>query len=215
MRHMKQRRRVQVRASASATPTGVATTATSADGSCPRRWSSRSPHSSGRTSKLRSDPDFGELFRPCCATTSAGRRPCSRRAPVCGDGPARAPQARGPRTHGRAQDQQRARSGPARPSHGQAAHRRRDGRRAARRGDCHGLRAAWPRLRRLHGHGGHGPPGPQRLPHAVAGRARRRGRRGQPHAEGRHQRGHARLGGQRARTRTICLGRCSARIHTR
>ena len=34
----------------------------------------------------------------------------------------------------------------------------------------------------------------------------------QPHAEGRHQRSHARLGDQCARHRIICSARCSARI---
>ena len=77
------------------------------------------------------------------------------------------PQARGPRPHRRAQDQQRARPGAARRAHGQAAHHRRDRRRPARRRDGDRLRALRPRVRRLHGRGGHAPPAPQRLPHEA------------------------------------------------
>ena len=39
--------------------------------------------------------------------------------------------------------------------------------------------------------------------------------RGQPHAEGRHQRGHARLGDQLGDDATTCSGPCSGRIPTR
>ena len=42
-----------------------------------------------------------------------------------------------------------------------------------------------------------------------------RRRRRQPHAEGRHQRGDARLGHERRATPTICSARCSARIRIR
>ncbi len=141
---------------------------------------------------------FRRRSTTCCATYvgrptplyEAGRAAGgARRSPV--------PEARGPGPHGRAQDQQRHRPGAARAAHGQAAHRRRDRRRPARRGDGHGLRAARTRLRRLHGRGGHGAPGAQRLPHARARRDGRAGGRRQPHAQGRHQRGHARLGGER------------------
>ncbi len=56
-----------------------------------------------------------------------------------------------------------------------------------------------PRLRRLHGRRRHGAAGAQRVPHAAARRRGARRRRRQPHAEGRDQRGDARLGGERAR----------------
>ena len=82
------------------------------------------------------------------------------------------PQARGPDAHRRAQDQQRARPGAARRAHGQAPHRRRDRRRPARRRDGDGLRAARPRVPRLHGRRGHGAAGAQRRPHAAARRRR-------------------------------------------
>ena len=52
-------------------------------------------------------------------------------------------------------------------------------------------------VHRVHGRGRHGPPGAQRVPHAAA---RRRGAcpsPRQPHAQGRGQRGDARLGGHR------------------
>ena len=59
-------------------------------------------------------------------------------------------------------------------------------------------RASRPAMHRVHGHGGHGAPGAQRRAHAHARRGSDwRGIR-QPHAEGRHQRSHARLGHQRA-----------------
>ena len=81
------------------------------------------------------------------------------------------PQARGPAPHRRAQDQQRARPGAAGPADGQAAGDRRDRRRAARRRDGDGLRAARPRVRRLHGHRGHAPPAAERRAHGAARRA--------------------------------------------
>ena len=82
------------------------------------------------------------------------------------------PQARGPPPHGRAQDQQRARPVPARQAHGQAADHRRDRRRPARRRHGDRVRAARPRVRRLHGHRGHAPPAAQRAADGAA-RARR------------------------------------------
>ena len=56
---------------------------------------------------------------------------------------------------GVAQAQQRARPGAARQAHGQAADHRRDRRRPARRRQRDGVRAARPRVHRLHGRGGH------------------------------------------------------------
>ena len=58
---------------------------------------------------------------------------------------------------------------------GQAARDRRDRRRPARRGHRHRLRPVRPRVRRLHGRGGHPPAEAQRVQHAAAGR-RGRGR---------------------------------------
>ena len=82
------------------------------------------------------------------------------------------PQARGSEPHRRAQDQQRARPGGARPAARQDADHRRDRRRAARRRDGDGLRALRARVRRLHGLGGHAPAGAQRRADAPARRAR-------------------------------------------
>ena len=109
------------------------------------------------------------------------------------------PQARRPHAHGRAQDQQRARSGAAGRPHGQAADRRGDRRRPARRRHRDGVRAARPRVPRLHGQRGHGSAGAQRLSHAAARRRSLPRRRRQPYAEGCDQRGDARLGDQRRR----------------
>ncbi len=64
------------------------------------------------------------------------------------------------------------RPGAAREADGQEADHRRDRRRPARRRDRDRLRAARPRVRRLHGHRGHPPPGAERRAH---GPARRRG----------------------------------------
>ena len=89
--------------------------------------------------------------------------------------PAPVPQARGPRPHRCAQDQQRARPGAPDAATRQATGHRRDRRRPARRRDRDRVRAARPRLRRLHGRRGHPPPGAQR---AADARARHRGPRG-------------------------------------
>ena len=88
---------------------------------------------------------------------------------------------------------------PARAPHGQAARDRRDRRGPARRRDRHRGGAARPALRRLHGRRGRRAPGAQRVPD---GAARRRGAPGGERladAQGRHQRGAARLGHERAR----------------
>ena len=108
--------------------------------------------------------------------------------------------------HRRAQDQQLPGPGFARPPHGQEAHHRRDRRGAARRRYRHRLRAVRPGMRRLHGRRGHAPPGAERLPHAAAGRDGGQRHDRQPNAQGRHQRGHARLGDERPTTTHYLLG---------
>ena len=137
----------------------------------------------------------------------AARRSARRRAHL--------PQARGSRAHRRAQDQQRARPGAARAADGEAARHRRDRRGAARRRDGDRLRAARPRVRRLHGRRRHGAPVAERLPDAAARRDGAARRRRQPHAEGRDQRGDARLGHERRATAITCSARCSARTRIR
>ena len=151
---------------------------------------------------LRDAPDVLARARQRTSVSYAGRPDAAllRRAHEReGPGPARLSQARGPGPHRRAQDQQRHRPGIDRAAHGQAPHHRRDRRGPARRGRGDGLRPLRPRVRGLHGRGGHAPPGAERVPHAAA---RRRGHSpghlGQPHAQGRHERGAARLGHQRA-----------------
>ena len=122
-----------------------------------------------------------------------------RPAALGGRRPPDLPQARGPAPHRRAQDQQRARPVPARPPDGQAAHHRRDRGRPARRRHGDRVRAARHRVRRLHGHGGHAPPGAQRAADGAARRDRRAGRRGRAHAQGGGVGRDPRLGRQRRR----------------
>ena len=77
------------------------------------------------------------------------------------------PQTRRPGAHRRTQDQQCAGPGPAdEAQNGQDAHRGRNRGRSARRRHRHCGRAARHRMRRLHGHRGHGAPGAKRLSHA-------------------------------------------------
>ena len=141
----------------------------------------------------RTERSAGELRRPAHAALlrQPPDRTPGRRAHL--------DQARGPAAHRRAQDQQQPGPGTAGEAHGQEAHHRRDRRGPARRGHRHGLRAAGPGVRGLHGRGRHAPPAAQRLPHAPAGREGGGRQRRQPHAQGRHQRSHARLGDQRRR----------------
>ena len=105
-------------------------------------------------------------------------------------------QARRAQPHRFAQDQQLPRPDPARQEDGQDAHHRRDRRGPARRGVGDGRGALRPALRRLHGRDRRGAAGAERLPHAAA---RRRGEAGDGrprHAQGRDERGAARLGDQ-------------------
>ena len=142
------------------------------------------------------DPSFQRGDRPA--------RPRVRRPPDAADArralrarEADLPEARGPPPHGRAQAEQRARPGRARPAARQAADRRRDGRRAARRRDGDRLRALRPRVRRLHGRRGHAPPAAERR---ADGAARRRGAPGRVRdedAEGGDERGDPRLDHER------------------
>ena len=149
--------------------------------------------------ETQADPEFrAELAR--LHRDYTGRPSPLTDAPKFGEhaGGARDPaQARGPQPHRLAQDQQCARPGVADPAHRQEAGHRRDRRRAARRRDRHCCRPARPRLHGLHGRGGHPAPGAERDPHAPARRRGRPGDDGQPHAQGRDQRGDARLGDER------------------
>ena len=105
-------------------------------------------------------------------------------------------QARRAQPHRLAQDQQLPRPDPARQAHGQDPHHRRDRRRPARRRLGHRVGALRPALRGLYGRHRRAAAGAQRVPHEAA---RRRGAAGDVrprHAEGRHERGAARLGHQ-------------------
>ena len=201
----------------SAIRTRGATTGRSAGGSSPRRSMAPVDELTREYYRVREDPAFLEEFHALLqhyvGTSDAALRGAA--AGRRGRRRAHLPQARGPDAHRRAQDQQRARPGAAGAPHGQAPHRRRDRRRAARRGDGDRLRAARPRVRRLHGRRRHGAAGAERPADATARRDGAAGGRRQPHAEGRDQRGDARLGRRRSPTRTTCWAACSARIRIR
>ena len=176
----------------------AAASASSGGGSCPRRsclparsWRRPSPTAwadpafrsrlDGLLRALRRSPDAGHRVR---AAERAARHPA-------------ALEARGPGPHRVAQAQQRHRPGAPGRAHGQAAAHRRDRRRPARRRHRDRRGPARARVRRLHGCGRRRAPGPERLPHGAARRRGASGPLGQPDAEGRHQRGPARLGGDR------------------
>ena len=84
-------------------------------------------------------------------------------------------QARGPRAHRRAQDQQRARPGVAREAARRRARGRGDRRRPARRGQRRRLCARRLAVHGVHGRGRHGAPGAECRSHEVAGRDGRAG----------------------------------------
>ena len=146
--------------------------------------------------QARNDPDFRARLddllrnyagRPTLLTRARAVRRGGRRR----DRPA---QARGPHPHRVAQDQQRARPGPAGPADGQDEGHRRNRRRPARRRHGHRGRAVRPGVHGLHGRRGHPPAGPERVPHAHARRRGHPGHRRHPDAQGRHERGLPRLG---------------------
>ena len=106
---------------------------------CPRRWTRRTRRADrGVSAASRATPAFARSSTELLASYAGrARRRCSSRGAMTEQlgGAADLPQARGPRAHRRAQDQQRARPVPAREAHGQAARDRRDRRRPARRRD--------------------------------------------------------------------------------
>ena len=109
--------------------------------------------------EARSDAEFGRELDGAAARLRRAPDPALPRArAVRAGGRQGLPQARGPAAHRRAQDQQRDRPGAAGQADGQAARDRRDGRGPARSGGGHGVRAAGPRMRGVHGHRGHAPP---------------------------------------------------------
>ena len=183
---------------------------------CPRRSSRRSTSSRRPTRRRARDAAFQAELARLLADYAGRPTPlyhAARLSERCGaTDPA---QARGPLPHRRPQDQQRARPGAARQAHGQAPRHRRDRRRPARRGHGHRLRPARPRVRRVHGRRGRAPPGAQRGAHAPAGRHGRPGGERLAHAQGRHERGAARLGHQRARHLLPASARSPARRRTR
>ena len=199
------------------------------------RWPLRARDADGRAStssrRLRRAPPRPALLgraaraaryvrRP--ADPALPRRPARRGRPPSGapararaaPAPAPVPQARGPRPHRRAQDQQRARPGAAHAPARQDAGHRRDRRRPARRRDRDRLRAARAAVRRLHGRRGHRAPGAQRAPDA---RARRRGPRRSRRARRRSRTRSTRrcaTGSPTSRRPTTCSARRWARIRT-
>ncbi len=120
-------------------------------------------------------------------------------------------QAGGPGAHRLPQNQQRARPGTAGTADGQDPPDRRDRRRPARCRHRHRGGPVRHARHRLHGRARHRAAAPQRLPDGVARRRGDPGDQRQPHLEGRHQRGYARLG-RRGRRRALLsrLGRRAA-----
>ena len=131
----------------------------------------------------RHDPEFRAELDHLLETYAGAAQPAHRgqavRRAVRGRC-ARPAQARGPRPHRVAQDQQRAGPGAADQADGQDAGNRRDRRRPARRRDRHRRGAARPRLHGLHGRGRHPPSGAQRRADAHARRRGGPGQDGQP-----------------------------------
>ena len=115
----------------------------------------------------------------------------------------------------RAQDQQRDRPGAAGAPHGQAAGDRRDRRRHAWRGGSHHCRPLRHGMRGLHGGRGRQAPGAERLSHEAAGRDRGAGGKRLEDAEGRVERGDARLGDQRRAHLTTSSARWPGPIRIR
>ena len=123
-------------------------------------------------------------------------------APAARRGARRRPhlaQARGPRAHRLAQDQQLRRSGAARAAHGQAPHHRRDRRGPARGRDRHRVCALRAAVRGVHGRGRRRAARSSTSSACACSAPRCAGRRGLGHAQGRDQRGAARLGRARRR----------------
>jgi hypothetical protein len=105
-------------------------------------------------------------------------------------------QARRAEPHRRAQDQQLHRPDPAGPAHGQEAHHRRDRRGPARRRDRHGLRALRPQMHVFMGATDVERQKPNVFRMKLLGAEVRAGHLRHAHAEGRDERGAARLGDQ-------------------
>ena len=106
-------------------------------------------------------------------------------------------------------------AGAAREAHGQDPADRRDRRRPARRRDRDRRRAARLRDRHLHGRRGRRAAAAQRLPDGADGRDGGAGRKRRADAQGRDQRGAARLVGELRDTRIICSARPPGRTRSR
>ena len=105
-------------------------------------------------------------------------------------------QARRAEPHRQPQGQQLHGPDPAGQTHGQDADHRRDRRRSARRGDRDDVRAVRTAMHRLHGRDRRGAAEAQRVPHEAARSGGEAGDLGRVDAEGRDERGAARLGRQ-------------------
>ena len=197
-------------------PSTSGVSASSAAGSCPRRWCPRSRSSKQEFRAAWASDEFRAELRALLSDYAGRPTPvteCRRLSERLGR--ARAAQARGPHPHRLAQDQQRARPGAPHAPDGQAPGDRRDRRRPARRGDRDRRRALRPRLHGVHGRGRRRAPGAQRVAHATA---RRRGRarstRGARRSRTRSTTRSA-TGSRPWRPRTTASARSSGRIRTR
>ena len=168
-----------------------------------RRWTS-----SSRRPRISAAPEFRRSSTICSRTTPDGPRRSLLPARMTEDTRRREdlPEARGSGAHRRPQDQQRARAGAAGPSHGQAARDRRDGR------GQHGVATATAcallglECEVYMGAEDVRAAGAQRLSNgAPRGRVSVPVESGSRDAQGRHQRGDARLGHERRDT-YYCIG---------
>ena len=159
--------------------------------SSPRSSSSRRPSSTRRTIAAFSAELDGLLADLCRPPDPADPLPQPRRRQG-----AHLSEARGSAPRRRAQDQPGAGAGPARQAHGQDPPDRRDRRRPARRRHRARRRAVRPRDAHLHGRRRRRAAAAQRLPDAADGRRGGPGDSGGRDAQGRGQRGAARLDGE-------------------
>ena len=189
-----------------------------AAGSCPRRWSPRSTSWTPRTGQGHGRPGVPGRARPPAARLHRRPEPAHRGA----DGFAE--HAGGARILLKREDLNHTGSHKINNVLGQALLTKRMGKTrviaetgAGQHGVAtrHRRRAARPRVRRLHGRGGHPPAGAQRRPDAAA---RRRGHPGHPAArtlKDAINEAHARLGHQRRAPPTTCSARSPGRTRSR
>ena len=165
--------------------------------SCPKSWCRRSSSSRRPSSMPQEDPAFQAELGELLANYAGRPTPLTRCRNLGARQRAHLSEARGSAARRRAQDQPGARPGPARARRmGKTPADRRDRRRPARRRDRDRRRAVRARDAHLHGRRGRRAAAAQRLPDAADGRRGGAGGERRAHAQGRDQRGAARLDGE-------------------